>query len=924
MITGLLLPVAAHAQVSYTGSASVSVNPGTATHLVIPGGPEPFYTVFSFNIYAYDAEGNLATSYNGTVAFTSSDPGFVNLGPVTLVNGVGSQSAVLKTAGTDSITATDTTNPSITGTGYFTIQPGVATHFGVSAPSSTYAGSPFSVTVTAYDLYGNVASGYAGTIHFTTTDIGTSVVLPANYTYVGGDAGSHTFSNGATLVTAGTQTITATDGANLIVGTTGGILVTNPNYVVTVATDGAGTGSNCTIQSTPGTNTTDTSCSLRDALAAAGALGTGSITFSSTAFSTAQTIVLTYDGLTIPANTSIIGPTTGSGSSLTNLVTVNGNSGFTDFAVGSGVTGASINNLIIAGGGSDHNGGGIDNEGTLTVAGCTISGNFADNGVGAGSGGGIYNGGTLTVTDSTVTGNSAGGNGGGIYDAGASLTVTNSTFSGNSAGDYGGGIMNNASVLDLANTIVAGNTAPTNADVNGGFTDKGGNQISTAVNLSALGSYGGPTQTMISSPVSTAICSGTTANATAAGITTDQRGFVLDPNCPMGSVDAGAVQTNYMMGFNNVPHTTVSGQVISPAPIVTLYESGAISTASTAPVTLSDASSALSGATTQNFSAGTATFPGISFTSIGLNTQLIATLALSPTVNLVATAGTTTTVSPLPAVLTSPANLSTLTGPAVAFSWSPVTGASAYSLWVGTTGAGSRDLYSSGAQTATSLKVANLPTTGGTVYVRLNTIYNGVANSNDYTFTATTRAAITSPASPGTLSGLNVTFNWSPSTGAVAYSLWLGSTGVGSSDLYHSGATTAISVTASGLPTNGETVYARLSTIYANGVSVSNDSTYTAANIALGMLSSPTPSTTLSGATVAFSWSAGTGATAYSLWLGSAGPGSNNLYQSHATTALTATATGLPTNGTTIYARLYTIYNGGVSKYIDYTYNAAP
>ena len=80
MITGLLLPVAAHAQVSYTGSASVSVNPGTATHLVIPGGPEPFYTAFSFNIYAYDAEGNLATSYNGTVAFTSSDPGFVNLG----------------------------------------------------------------------------------------------------------------------------------------------------------------------------------------------------------------------------------------------------------------------------------------------------------------------------------------------------------------------------------------------------------------------------------------------------------------------------------------------------------------------------------------------------------------------------------------------------------------------------------------------------------------------------------------------------------------------------------------------------------------------------------------------------------------------------------------------------------------------------
>ena len=49
-------------------------------------------------------------------------------------------------------------------------------------------------------------------------------------------------------------------------------------------------------------------------------------------------------------------------------------------------------------------------------------------------GGGIYNDGTLTVSNSTFAGNSASsGSGGGIYNHGT-VTVSNSTFSGNSAG----------------------------------------------------------------------------------------------------------------------------------------------------------------------------------------------------------------------------------------------------------------------------------------------------------------------------------------------------------------------------------------------------------------------------------------------------------------------------------------------------------
>jgi hypothetical protein len=84
-----------------------------------------------------------------------------------------------------------------------------ATHFSVSAVSSTTAGAPFSITVRALDANNNVFKGYAGTVHFTSSD-GKSV-LPANYTFTSADAGVHTFTSAATLKTAGSQTVAATD-----------------------------------------------------------------------------------------------------------------------------------------------------------------------------------------------------------------------------------------------------------------------------------------------------------------------------------------------------------------------------------------------------------------------------------------------------------------------------------------------------------------------------------------------------------------------------------------------------------------------------------------------------------------------------------------------------------------------------------------
>jgi len=288
--------------------------------------------------------------------------------------------------------------------------------------------------------------------------------------------------------------------------------------------------------------------------------------------------------------------------------------------------------------------------------------------------------------------------------------------------------------------------------------------------------------------------------------------------------------------------------------------------------------------------------------------------------NYLTALGTAPVTVTAPAAITSPAAGSVLSGTTVAFTWTAPAGATGYSLWLGTTGVGSYNLYNSHETTATSVTASGLPTNGETIYAQLNTIFNGTSLSIDYTYTAVTEAVLTSPVAGSVLSGSAPVFTWSTATGATGYSLWLGSTGVGSYDLYNSHETAATSVTASGLPTNGETIYARLNTIV-NGKSVYIDTTYKAVTLAQSAITSPGPGSTLTGATVAFSWTATSGATGYSLWLGSTGPGSYNLYNSHETAGTQATAAGLPTNGETIYAQL-NIISGSKSTYVNYTYTA--
>jgi hypothetical protein len=201
---------------SITGTQSgITINAASAKGLLVSGFPSPTTAGSSqgFTVTAVDAYGNTVTSYAGTVHFTSTDTKAVLPANYTFLSadaGVHGFTATLKTAGTRSITAKDTVAATVAGTqSGIVVNAAAASSLSLIVPKSSTAGSAFSITVTARDPYGNTATGYTGTIKFTSID--TKAVLPSNYTFLSTDAGVHVFTNGVTLKTTGSKTITATD-----------------------------------------------------------------------------------------------------------------------------------------------------------------------------------------------------------------------------------------------------------------------------------------------------------------------------------------------------------------------------------------------------------------------------------------------------------------------------------------------------------------------------------------------------------------------------------------------------------------------------------------------------------------------------------------------------------------------------------------
>ena len=290
------------------------------------------------------------------------------------------------------------------------------------------------------------------------------------------------------------------------------------------------------------------------------------------------TILLASALPALAANVTIQGP----GAS---VIAVDGNGKYQPFAISPGVA-ATVSGLTIRNGhASSGTGGGVYNDGTLTLTGCTLTQNSAYYGSGiyndssgaatltgctltdnggadsvGGAGGGVYNNGMAMLTGCTLAGNSAGA-GGGVYNyTNSTLTLTGCTLTANNAPFYGGGVYNDTSSgpAMLTDDILYGDSAPNGKEINGPVTVShcdiqqggfaGSGNLNADPRLAPLGSYGGPTGTFALLPGSPCLGAGTNA-----GLTADQRGVPIPQN---GRYDIGAFESR---GFT-VTVTQGSGQ----------------------------------------------------------------------------------------------------------------------------------------------------------------------------------------------------------------------------------------------------------------------------------------------------------------------------------------------------------------------------
>jgi hypothetical protein len=200
---------------------------------------------FQITVTAYDAFQRVATGYRGVAQFASSDGSAVLPGNYTFTsgdNGAHTFNVTLKTADPapafQVFIVQDRDFSTIKGrSSDILVHPAAAATFTLVAPSPVIAGTPFNFTVTARDAFGNRASGYGGTVNFSSSDVGGCLALPSPSGLTNG-VGTFT----AKLVTSpGPQTLTATDSVNGTLTGTSSAITVNSGSIHFIVTPSANT-----------------------------------------------------------------------------------------------------------------------------------------------------------------------------------------------------------------------------------------------------------------------------------------------------------------------------------------------------------------------------------------------------------------------------------------------------------------------------------------------------------------------------------------------------------------------------------------------------------------------------------------------------------------------------------------------------------
>lgn len=206
---------------------------------------------------------------------------------------------------------------------------------------------------------------------------------------------------------------------------------------------------------------------------------------------------------------------------------------------------------------------------------------------------------------------------------------------------------------------------------------------------------------------------------------------------------------------------------------------------------------------------------------------------------------------------------------------------------------------------------------------------SAIAGADKFTYLPVAgKAEITQPVPGSTLTDVTSRFTWSAGSGALEYYLYVGKT-QGAHDIWGASTAKIASATVSNLPADGSTVYVRLWTRLAPPSGwVYSDYTYTArtaAAFAAATVTSPADQATLSGSSATLAWSAGSNVAEYWLSVGTTASG-NELLSASEGTNLQATVANLPTDGSTIYAHLWSRQTGAPSAgwtRTDVSYTAA-
>ena len=192
-----------------SGDAVVDVAAGAATHLTIDGPASVSATAgdsVPVGLTARDAYGNVDPTYAAAVTFAcvGAGPNGSCAAADTFSAGHASAASVLTVAGADSVSATSGSLPSVTQHVAVTHASGVALSLTSAPPTTVPAGTPFGLTISVVDGYGNLVDDYPPTL-VTLTAAQPGAPFPATATTVGGVA---TFS-GLTVAAPGGYTLTA-------------------------------------------------------------------------------------------------------------------------------------------------------------------------------------------------------------------------------------------------------------------------------------------------------------------------------------------------------------------------------------------------------------------------------------------------------------------------------------------------------------------------------------------------------------------------------------------------------------------------------------------------------------------------------------------------------------------------------------------